>query len=50
MHIKNAVTVGLQVLRSFPVMETNGTEIEAAVEKLVMEGDMTADLQHQCQA
>lgn len=50
MHIKNAVTVGLQVLKSFPVMETNGSEVEAAIEKLVKEGDMTADLQHQCQA
>lgn len=52
MHIKNAITVGLQVIKYFPVMDTNGKAIEEAVEALVagQNGTLTPDVQHQCQA
>ena len=52
MHIKNAITVGFQVLKYFPIMETNGKSIENAVKALIAgkNGTLTPDLQHQCQA
>jgi THO complex subunit 2 len=52
MHIKNAITVGLQVIKYFPVMDTNGKAIEDAVKSLVAgnNGTLTPDVQHQCQA
>jgi 2-keto-3-deoxy-6-phosphogluconate aldolase len=52
MHIKNAISVGLQVVEFFPVMESNAREMTAAVKDLVdgKKGHLTPDLQHQCQA
>ena len=50
MHIKNAITVALQVIKFFPVIQTDGDAIEAAVKKLVDTGDLTPDVQHQCNA
>lgn len=52
MHIKNAISVGLQVVEFFPVMESNAREMTAAVKHLVdgKKGHLTPDLQHQCQA
>ncbi|KAL7424172.1 THO2 plays a role in transcriptional elongation [Cryptotrichosporon argae] len=47
MHTKNAITVGLQVIKSFPVMETNGKAIEAVVNELMTGrgGTVTGDVQ-----
>lgn len=53
MHIKNAITVALQVLKSFPVLIPHGEAVEAAIEKLVQrgkDGALTPDVLHQCQA
>lgn len=50
MHIKNAVTVGMQVIKYYPVMDIDEAAIETAVKKLVADGNLTPDLQHQCQA
>ena len=52
MHIKNAITVGLQVIKYFPIMDTNGKDVENAVKDLVAgkNGTLTPDVQHQCQA
>ena len=52
MHIKNAITVGLQVIKFFPIMQTNGKAIEVAVQDLIAgkNGTLTPDVQHQCQA
>ena len=52
MHIKNAITVGLQVIKYFPIMDTNGKAIEDAVKALIdgKNGTLTPDVQHQCQA
>ena len=52
MHIKNGITVAIQVLKSYPVMKTNGIAIESAVKDLIAgkNGTLTPDLQHQCQA
>ena len=52
MHIKNAITVALQVIKYFPAIDTNGEAIEQAVKALVAgkNGTLTPDVQHQCQA
>ena len=50
MHIKNAITVALQVIKFFPIMKTDGEAIEVAVKKLIDTGDLTPDVQHQCNA
>lgn len=50
MHIKNAITVALQVLKSFPAMESNNKAIRAAVEQLLKDKELTPDVQHQCNA
>ncbi|KAK8869600.1 hypothetical protein IAR55_000167 [Kwoniella newhampshirensis] len=50
MHNKNAIIVALQVIKFFPVMETNGKAIEAAVKKLQAgeNGEITNDLKMMC--
>ncbi|RSH93955.1 hypothetical protein EHS25_006608 [Saitozyma podzolica] len=50
MHIKNAITVALQVLKSFPAMESNNKAIREAVEQLLKDKELTPDVQHQCNA
>jgi THO complex subunit 2 len=47
MHTKNAITVGLQVIKSFPAMDTNGRSVTAAVRGLkeVNDRNITADVQ-----
>lgn len=53
MHIKNAITVALQVLPSFPMMIPHGEAVEKAMQDLVQrgkDGDLTPDILHQCQA
>ena len=52
MSIKNAITVGIQVIKSFPVMQSHGAAVEKAVKDLIAgkNGTLTPDLQHQCQA
>lgn len=52
MHIKNAITVALQVIKYFPVMDVDGMAIEKAVRDLIAgkKGTLTPDVQHQCQA
>ena len=46
MHNKNAIVVGLQVIKYFPVMDTNGKAIEGAIKKLHAgeNGEITNDL------
>ncbi|WWD16138.1 hypothetical protein CI109_100563 [Kwoniella shandongensis] len=50
MHNKNAIIVALQVIKFFPVMETNGKAIETAVKKLQAgeNGEITNDLKMMC--
>jgi THO complex subunit 2 len=50
MHIKNAITVALQVLKSFPAMDSNNKAIREAVEQLLKDKELTPDVQHQCNA
>ncbi|KAI9637923.1 transcription factor/nuclear export subunit protein 2-domain-containing protein [Dioszegia hungarica] len=53
MHVKNAITVALQVLKSFPIITAHGEAVEAAMEALIQrgkDGELTPDVLHQCQA
>lgn len=53
MHIKNAITVALQVLPSFPAMIHHGRAVEEAVEAIVpkgKDGSVPEDVVFQCQA
>lgn len=63
MHVKNAITVALQVLKSFPIVDIQGKGIEGAMEDLINRGTdgklgsdkkkevkLTPDVLHQCQA
>ncbi|AFR93442.1 THO complex subunit 2 [Cryptococcus neoformans C23] len=50
MHNKNAIIVALQVIKYFPLMETNGKAVEAAVKKLQAGevGEIPNDLKMMC--
>lgn len=50
MHVKNGITVALQVLPIFPLVDTHGQAIEAALETLRTEKSdaLTPDLQQGC--
>lgn len=50
MHNKNAIIVALQVIKYFPLMETNGKAIETAVKKLQAGevGEIPNDLKMMC--
>lgn len=50
MHTKNGITVALQVIKFFPVMDINGLAVEKAVKVLVdsKDGNITADVQALC--
>jgi hypothetical protein len=52
MHINNAITIGIQVIKFYPRMTSNAKAIENAVKDLVAgkNGTLTPDVQHQCQA
>jgi THO complex subunit 2 len=53
MHVKNAITVALQVLKSFPMVASHGSAVERAMEALIQrgkDGGLTPDVLHQCQA
>jgi hypothetical protein len=52
MHVKNAITVGIQVLDQFPIMDTNGKAVSDAIEDLLggKNGTLPDDLKHQCVA
>jgi THO complex subunit 2 len=50
MHIKNAITVALQVIESFPATQVNVEAIENAVNNVLKDKDLTPDVQHQCNA
>lgn len=51
MHIKNAITVGLQIMPSFPMMMDHGKEVQDAVKSIIAkqgEGSITQDVVLQC--
>lgn len=50
MHVKNGITVALQVLPIFPLIDTHGKDIENAIQGLVKDkkNDLTPDLQQGC--
>ncbi|EIW70014.1 hypothetical protein TREMEDRAFT_29485 [Tremella mesenterica DSM 1558] len=50
MHMHNATTVALQILPFFPIMDTHGKAIEAAVGDLISEkqGPITPDMKLSC--
>ncbi|OCF36409.1 hypothetical protein I316_01658 [Kwoniella heveanensis BCC8398] len=50
MHNKNAIIVALQVIKFFPLMETNGKAVESAVKKLHdgVNGEIPNDLKMMC--
>ncbi|TYJ56712.1 hypothetical protein B9479_002643 [Cryptococcus floricola] len=50
MHNKNAIIVALQVIKFFPLMESNGELVEAAVKKLQAGevGEIPSDLKMMC--
>jgi len=50
MHIKNGITVALQVLPIFPLLEDHGKELYSVMEKLSERADLTPDLKQGCKA
>jgi len=50
MHVKNGITVALQVLPIFPLLEDHGKELYAVMEKLSERTDLTPDLKQGCKA
>ncbi|WVN86680.1 uncharacterized protein L203_101852 [Cryptococcus depauperatus CBS 7841] len=50
MHNKNAIIVALQVIKFFPIMETNGTAVENAIKSLQAGevGEIPSDLKMMC--
>jgi hypothetical protein len=51
MHVKNAITVGLQVMPSFPMMLNHDAEVKSSLEALLAkegDGSMTEDVKLQC--
>jgi hypothetical protein len=52
MHIKNAITIGIQVFDHFPMMDVNGKAMLDAVQALVdgKNGELPPDLEQQCAA
>ncbi|WWC89783.1 uncharacterized protein L201_004709 [Kwoniella dendrophila CBS 6074] len=50
MHNKNAIIVALQVIKFFPIMDTNGKAVEDAVKRLQNgeNGEITNDLKMMC--
>jgi hypothetical protein len=50
MHVKNAITVGIQVIEFFPMMDTSGKSIQDAIQDLLdgKKGKLPADLEQQC--
>ena len=53
MHVKNAITVALQILPSFPVIKTHSKELEHAIEAVIKrtgDEEVTQDLALQCKS
>jgi hypothetical protein len=50
MHVKNGITVALQVLPIFPLVEDHGKELYKVMEVLEKRSDLTPDLKQGCKA
>lgn len=50
MHVKNGITVALQVLPIFPLIDDQGKDLFRAMEKLEEREDLTPDLKQGCKA
>lgn len=50
MHVKNGITVALQVLPIFPLLEDHGKELVKVMEDLEKRTDLTPDLKQGCRA
>jgi hypothetical protein len=50
MHVKNGITVALQVLPIFPLLEDHGKELFKVMEELEKRTDLTPDLKQGCKA
>ena len=50
MHVKNGITVALQVLPIFPLIEEHGKELYRVMEVLEKRSDLTPDLKQGCKA
>jgi hypothetical protein len=50
MHIKNGITVALQVLPIFPLLEDHGKDLYKTMETLAERADLTPDLKQGCKA
>lgn len=50
MHVKNGITVALQVLPIFPLVEEQGKELLKVMETLEKRPDLTPDLKQGCKA
>lgn len=50
MHVKNGITVALQVLPIFPLIEDQGKDLFKVMEVLEKREDLTPDLKQGCKA
>ena len=50
MHVKNGITVALQVLPIFPLVEDHGSGLHKVMEVLEKRTDLTPDLKQGCKA
>lgn len=50
MHVKNGITVALQVLPIFPLVDDHGKELYKVMESLGKRTDLTPDLKQGCKA
>jgi len=50
MHVKNGITVALQVLPIFPLLDDHGNDLYKTMEGLAERPDLTPDLKQGCKA
>jgi hypothetical protein len=50
MHVKNGITVALQVLPIFPLLDDHGKDLYKVMETLSERTDLTPDLKQGCKA